>query len=231
MSEKEGASLAERWQRFAGVALFGYLRLVIATCRLRVEGWQYVREAEASGRPLLWTLWHGQVMLFVAFGDRFLPNEEFAVIIVGDERGNTLNSLATHFGSMTYKVDMEGNPVAAGRAVLNVVKALQAGRQTLLAPDGPDGPAYAAKPGVAFLARKAEAAVLPLGIWTRQSYSLNRWDRYLVPYPFARIHVAVGPPIFARRKDDDEALTAQIAAALHQSRHRAQVLAGVRPWR
>ena len=131
-------------------------------------------------------------MPFVAFGDRYLPNEAFAAIRVGDERGDVLGAYAERLGSRTYRVNMEGNPFAAGRAVLQVIREMKAGKQSLIAPDGPDGPAFVPKRGVTFLARKAEAAVLPVGVWTRQAYALNRWDNYLVPFPFARIHVVLG---------------------------------------
>jgi lysophospholipid acyltransferase (LPLAT)-like uncharacterized protein len=199
------------------------------TSRFRVEGWENLEVAKASGRPLLWSLWHGQVMPFVVFGDRFLERDDFVAVVVGDDRGDTLGRYGSHFGSRTYKVNMRGNPVAAGRAVLHIVEALQGGRQSMLAPDGPDGPAFVPKRGVTFLARKAEAVVLPTGICSRQAYRLRRWDRYQVPVPFGRLHVTIGEPIYASRRDDDQELAGRISAALHKARFRAQVLAGIRP--
>lgn len=219
------------WRRLEGTALFSYSRLVAFTSRYRAEGWQNLHAAQATGRPLLWALWHGQVMPFVAFGDRYLPNEQFVAIRVGDERGDVLGAYADRLGSRTYRVDMEGNPFAAGRAVLRVIREMKGGKQSLIAPDGPDGPAFVPKRGITFLARKAEAAVLPVGVWTRQAYQLNRWDNYLVPLPFARIHVTLGEPLLVDRHADEAALERQISRALHRARARAQVLAGVRPWR
>ena len=224
-------NLARRWRRLQGDALFTYSRVVAFSSRYRVEGWQHLHAAEASGRPLLWTMWHGQLMPFVAFGDRYLPNEQFVAVRVGDERGDVLGSYAARLGSSTYRVDMDGNPFAAGRAVLRVIREMRKGKQSVIAPDGPDGPAYVPKRGVTFLARKAEAAVLPIGVWTRQAYPLDRWDNYLVPFPFARIHVALGEPLLVSGKADEAELEEQIVHALHRVRARAQVLAGVRPWR
>jgi lysophospholipid acyltransferase (LPLAT)-like uncharacterized protein len=201
------------------------------TSRYRVEGWQNFENARSTGRPLLWSLWHGQMMGFVVFGDRFLERDNFVAIVVGDSRGDTLGTYGSHFGSQAYQVDMSGNPVAAGRAVLHIVEGLQGGRMSLIAPDGPDGPAYVPKRGVTFLARKAEAAILPVGIWSRQAVKLPRWDHYQVPVPLGRLHVTIGEPIYASRKSDEQGLTGTISAALHKARTRAQVLAGVRPWR
>lgn len=224
-------NVGRAWRRVQGDFLFAYSRLVAYSSRYRIEGWPHLQAAMDSKRPLLWAMWHGQVMLFVAFGDRYLPNEQFAALRVGDERGDVLGEFAARLGSRTYRVDMGGNPFAAGRAVLQVIREMKAGRQSVIAPDGPDGPAFKPKRGVTYLARKAEAAVLPVGVWSRQAYALNRWDRYLVPFPFARIHVALGQPLLVERDVDESQLEAQIVAALHQARARAQVLAGIRPWR
>lgn len=219
------------WRQLLGHGLFVYSRFVMRTSRYRVEGWENMRAAQESGRPLLWSLWHGQMMPFVVYADRFLERDNFVAIVVGDERGDTLASYGSHFGSQPYRVDMSGNPVAAGRAVLRIIEGLQGGRMSMLAPDGPDGPPYVPKPGVTFLARKAEAAILPVGLWSRQAIRLPRWDHYQVPVPFGRLHVTIGKPIYATRKSDDGALQETLSAALHETRTRAQVLAGIKPWR
>lgn len=228
MANKE---LGQWWRRTQGSVLFSYSRFVAFSSQYRVEGWHHLQAAEASGRPILWSLWHGQLMPFIAFGDRHLPNEEFVAIRVGDERGDVLGAYGDRLGSRTYRVNMAGNPFAAGRAVLQVIREMKAGKQSVIAPDGPDGPAYVPKSGVTFLARKAEAALLPIGVWTRQAYQLDRWDSYLVPFPFARIHVVMGQPLLVEAKADEEELEKRIVQALHRVRARAQVLAGVRPWR
>ena len=170
-------------------------------------------------------------MCYVLFGDRHLEAENFIAVAVGDDRGDTLSQFAEQLGGRTYQVDMKGNPFAAGRTLIDVLREMKAGRQLVMAPDGPDGPPFAPKDGVSYLARKGGAAVIPTGAWTRQAYQLDRWDRYMVPLPFARIHVAIGEPIFAERGMEQDALQAQITKALHEARTRAQTLAGVRPWR
>jgi lysophospholipid acyltransferase (LPLAT)-like uncharacterized protein len=65
----------------------------------------------------------------------------------------------------------------------------------MLSPDGPFGPAFVIKPGALFIARKAKAVIIPCGAWTRQSFQLNRWDRYLVPFPLSHIAMVFREPI------------------------------------
>ncbi len=223
-------TLRDVWQKIQGEFLFAYTYLVARTVRWKIEGKASLTQAKSNNRPLLWCFWHGQLTPFFAYGNRFEGGHSFALLIVGDERHNILNVLANKFGAITFKADMQGNPVASGRAVLRVIQAMKSGQQSLIAPDGPDGPPFVAKPGVALIARKASAAVLPVGLWTRYAYQLRRWDRYLVPFPFARIHMAIGKPIIAKPKTDGETLLAQITEALNCVRFQAQKSAGIKPW-
>lgn len=214
-----------------GSGLFAYTRLLRSSARLRIEGQNNWDAARRSGRPLLWAFWHGQLMAFISFAYRHLPAGEFTVIVVGDERGATLTRYGDLLGANTVHVDMEGNPFAAGRAVLQVIKAMQQGGQSAVAPDGPDGPPFVAKAGIGFLARKAEAAILPVGAWTRWGVRLNRWDKYLVPLPLAPIHTVIGSPIYASREQEERALLEDISTALDKARARAMIRAGERAWR
>lgn len=218
------------WRAIQGNFLYVYSRLLTRTARIRVEGWENLERARDTGQPVLWSLWHGQVMAFVTFGKRYLDARDFVAIMVGDDRGDTLGTFAQRLGGDTFRVDMTGNPFAAGRAVLRVIQAMRSGKQSVIAPDGPDGPAFVPKPGVAFLAIKAEAMILPVGIWVRPAVSLRRWDRYLLPLPFARYHAVIGEPLPAMRHADRDELLGKISASLHGVRTRAQILAGVRTW-
>jgi lysophospholipid acyltransferase (LPLAT)-like uncharacterized protein len=220
------SNIGARWRQFEGRALYAYHRLITQTARWQFIGQANLTQARASGRPVLWTMWHGQVMPFIMYGDRFEDASRFSIITVGDERGHSLVSLGEQIGAKMHAVDMQGNPVAAGRAVLRVIRAMNKGYDTMLAPDGPDGPAYEPKRGVAVLAQKSAAAIVPIGAWTRQAYQRQRWDGYLIPGPFARIHVAFGRPIFAEENSPVDSLLTRITEALHQARNQARTAAG-----
>ncbi len=198
-----------------GKALALYHRLLARTVRWQLEGQANLSQARASGRPLLWLFWHEQVSFFVTYGQRFLGGDRFTVITLGgDPRGNILSNFAMALGSTPYEVDMQGNPMESGRKVLRIIQAMKSGQETLLAPDGPDGPAFVAKAGASFLARKAEAVIVPFAGFTKAGYALRRWDRYLVPFPFARLRIRFGEPIFVNKRDKDELVTEKITGAL-----------------
>ncbi|MCA9939207.1 MAG: hypothetical protein KC418_11215 [Anaerolineales bacterium] len=215
------------WGNLQGELLYRYIRLVTRTTRMIVEGRENLEAAKASGQPVLWALWHQQVMTVVHYIDRFENTAEYSSILVGDERGVTLNRVGERLGAgPSYAVDMQGNPVAAGRAVLQVIKGMKQGYRSVIAPDGPDGPAFVPKDGVFFLAQKAQAAVLPFGAAAQPVIELNRWDRYMVTLPFSRLYYVFGQPIMVGRQSDRESLREQIIGALHAARDRARKLAG-----
>lgn len=218
------------WRSIEGVALFLYHRIVSRTVRWRIEGKSNLSLARASKRPLLWAYWHEQVSPFIMYGDRFIGGSNFCVVMVGDVRADILGMLGVRLGAETYAIDMRGNPMASGRSLLRVIQAMKRGKQSMLAPDGPDGPPFVPKPGVAFLAQKAEAAVIPVGIYAAPSYRLKRWDRYQVPLPFATLHTVFGPPLLADRQTASDTLLAEISSALNAARRQAQLNAGVEPW-
>ncbi len=224
-------NLATRWREAEGTALYMYQRFLTKSARWHFEGKSNINKAKLSGRPILWTLWHAQIMAFIVYGDRFEGWENFCLVLAGDTRYDVLGTLANRFGAASYGVNMQGNPVASGRAVLRVIKAMKSGKHTMLAPDGPDGPPFVPKRGVAFLARKAKAVILPVGVWTRHAYQMRRWDRYMIPFPFAKMNMAIGEPIMAEPKMEEQMLLDTIAERLDATRTRAQEMSGITPWR
>lgn len=216
-------SFSDRSLQFQGNALAIYHRLLARTVRWQIEGQANITKAKASGRPLLWLFWHEQLSTFVTYLQRFVGGEKFTIVTLGgDPRGDILSYFASAMKATPYGVDMKGNPMEAGRNVLRVIEALKGGKDSFLAPDGPDGPAFEPKAGAAYLARKAEAAIIPVGGFTKAGYPLPRWDNYLIPFPFARLRMVFGEPIFVQRRDKDEAVTEKIVGALTAVYHQAR---------
>ena len=217
------------WRRLEGNAMYFYFRLVDKTARFTTEGMENLAAARAMNRPILWACWHGQGLSFLHWGNYHLDAKTFTAVVVGDKRFDILERLITRLGAKSHAVDMQGNPVAAGRGVLKVIQDMKAGMQSLIFPDGPDGPAYEPKKGVTFLARKAKGLILPIGVWTKNAYFMKRWDSYAIPFPFARFHASIGEPICVDKDTNEGWLREGITASLDARRTRAQIMAGIKP--
>jgi lysophospholipid acyltransferase (LPLAT)-like uncharacterized protein len=79
-------------------------------------------------------------------------------------------------------------------ALLELSEILASGRDVLLTPDGPRGPAYELGPGVIFLAQKTRAPVVPINMEYSSCWRVKSWDRFIIPRPFSKVRVIIGQP-------------------------------------
>jgi lysophospholipid acyltransferase (LPLAT)-like uncharacterized protein len=82
-----------------------------------------------------------------------------------------------------------------GAGALEMIRLAREGRALGITPDGPRGPALVVKPGLALLAARAGLPVIPAAAAAARARVLDSWDRFRVPWPFTRVHVAYGEPI------------------------------------
>ena len=68
------------------------------------------------------------------------------------------------------------------------------GRDVVITPDGPRGPAYELGPGIIFLAQKTGAPVMPMNMEYSSCWRVKSWDRFIIPRPFSKVRVIVGEP-------------------------------------
>jgi lysophospholipid acyltransferase (LPLAT)-like uncharacterized protein len=200
------------------------------TCRIvRVEGAQHLDEALATGPALIPCYWH-QHQLFCG---RYLFNQrtkglrigwlispsvdgELGAIIVKRLGGYVIRGSSTHTGA---------------RALRDYYQALvQEKVSPIITPDGPRGPRFKFKPGAILLAQMSGRPILPMAYSASRAW-LIKWDKFVIPWPFSRIAIAVGPPRFVPRTTDAKLietlqgemeqelkrLYAQARAALHGS--------------
>lgn len=91
------------------------------------------------------------------------------------------------------------------------------GVPVLLAVDGPNGPRGRVRLGVAELARRTGATVVPFIVVSSRRWCLTRsWDRLQLPLPFARVTGYFGEPLAPDPDKSSNALCGQIQHALEQ---------------
>jgi lysophospholipid acyltransferase (LPLAT)-like uncharacterized protein len=75
-----------------------------------------------------------------------------------------------------------------------MVRAARGGSDLAVTPDGPRGPRGVFKPGALLVAQLTGYPVVPIALAASPAWTLSSWDRFLVPKPFARVHVEYLPP-------------------------------------
>jgi hypothetical protein len=113
---------------------------------------------------------------------------------------------------------LRGSSSSGGDAAFrDLIRVIRAGRSVAITPDGPRGPRERLKPGVLQLARVTGVPIVPLAAAASRAWWFVRWDRFLVPQPFARLHVAYGDPIHVPRDAVDlEGVTTLVEAKLKE---------------
>jgi lysophospholipid acyltransferase (LPLAT)-like uncharacterized protein len=207
-----------------GRGLYLYSQIVRYTARYHVLGKEHLDDLDAAGRSAIWTSWHGVTMMVSGYLFRhFTGNEDKMLIIVPDDwRGDTLAEWIRISGGTSFAVSMEENSLLAARRFLQLVREAKKGKSVYLNPDGPDGPSGVPKPGLAFLAGRSGAAILPMGLYTASRMQLSRWDRYSLPFPFSRITLLFGEPLTIAPDEDLEVARDHIAAAINQAMAEAE---------
>jgi lysophospholipid acyltransferase (LPLAT)-like uncharacterized protein len=71
----------------------------------------------------------------------------------------------------------------------------------VITPDGPRGPRFKFKPGALLLAQMSGRAILPMAYAASGAW-LIKWDKFVIPMPFARIVIAIGEPCYVARVTD-----------------------------
>ena len=211
--ERPARSLAYRVTRALGGWLgAALLRALGSTWRIRRSGEDPLAGSAREG-PLVMTIWHGG-LLVAAYGWR---DRNIAVAVSLSRDGDWIDAVLARLG---FADSPRGSSSRGATALLReLIRRTRAGEPIGILLDGPRGPAGVAKPGVVALARATGARLVPIGIAAAPGFRFGSWDRTLLPYPFARVRIVFGAPLFVARDGGDEALEAkrrELEAELHR---------------
>ena len=173
-----------RWIVRAGTTL---IRLLAMTWRMRPENDDAMRSARASGQRVIFTLWHGELLPLL-----WQHRKEGVAVVISEHRdGEIIAQIAERLGYATVR----GSSSRGGsRALIGLMRAIEAGRDGAVTPDGPRGPAHVFAPGAAIAAQRTGAPLVPVRASASRAWRLKSWDRFLIPKPFATVRVSYGPP-------------------------------------
>lgn len=191
-------TLGQRLQIF----LIGWIgrilvRLICATLRYRVEDWQNFQSLKDQNKAIIYSFWHNQIFAATHFW-RF---RDIVVITSRHYDGEYIARIIKRFG---YGAARGSSGKGAVRALLELKKHIEAGRDVAFTIDGPRGPLYKVKPGPLWLSRKTGAPIVPFHIEPKQFWKMNSWDGFRIPKPFTPALVKIGHPFVVPPESSDE---------------------------
>jgi lysophospholipid acyltransferase (LPLAT)-like uncharacterized protein len=175
-----------RWRErlIAGIGVW-IVRLLGWSWRMRVSRDHELLTMRAAGQPVIFALWHGH-LLPLLWHHR---GEGIAILISEHGDGEIIARIAMSLGYHTVRGSTSRG---AARALLGLVRTIGEGRDLAITPDGPRGPARSVAPGTLIVAQRSRAPILPIAAVASSAWHLKSWDNFLIPRPFARIHVSYG---------------------------------------
>jgi lysophospholipid acyltransferase (LPLAT)-like uncharacterized protein len=193
-------SRAKRIQAGA-IAAIGYhaINLLGRTLRWRVEGFEHFQSIQAAGQQPVMAFWHGRILSATYYFRRR------GIVVITSENfdGEWIARIIERFG---YGTARGSTSRGARRAMLHLVRAMEAGEPAGFTLDGPRGPARVAQPGAVWLARTTGNPLLPFHLEASNAWSLRSWDRTQIPKPFSTVSLVIGEPMYVPREATDEHL-------------------------
>lgn len=184
-----------------GARVLRWIVLLIGrSCRFEiVEGQPFLARALADRRPVILSFWHNRSFLLAHHLLYHLQGHGLSFTILASQSRD--GELVTQMAKLWRLRIIRGSASRGGSAALRgVYKAVtKEGGSPIMIPDGPRGPLYHFKLGVAVLAQMSQAPILPVALAAERCWRLKSWDRLIVPKPFSRIVMVVGPPQMVSR--------------------------------
>ena len=176
------------------------IRLLASTWRIRLRG----TEPQA---PAVLVFWHDEML---PVWKHFAFKEAAALTSLSKDGA----LLAQVLQDWDYHL-VRGSSSSGGREALAQMEQLARQALVLVTPDGSRGPRHEMKPGAVVAAARAGAPLYCVRIRTK-GYRLQRsWDKFLIPWPFARVEIVISAPIIPPQADDRNAVDRTIERVAH----------------
>ncbi|MGB5161386.1 MAG: lysophospholipid acyltransferase family protein [Thermoanaerobaculia bacterium] len=188
-TESSRAPQRKQWKRrfveWFAIHVFGglILPLVIRSWRVEFDLPPHLKQLR-DGHKVILAFWHNRQIGLIRVADELRPVK---VLISRHGDGEIIARIVARFGIGSVR----GSSTRGGKAAVRQL--VSASRQSHLAitPDGPVGPRYHAKQGVALVAALTGLPVTWISWSTDRAWRFKSWDRFILPKPFARIRYRV----------------------------------------
>jgi hypothetical protein len=142
----------------------------------------------ASARQPVMAFWHGRILPATFYFRRR------GIVVITSENfdGEWIARIIERFG---YGTARGSTTRGARKAMVQLVRAMKAGKPAGFTLDGPRGPARVAQPGAVWLASATGNPILPFHLEAESAWTLRSWDRTQIPKPFTVVSLVIGEPI------------------------------------
>lgn len=168
------------------------MRLLLWTCRVQVEGVEQFCQLATKEKCML-ALWHNRLAIAPFILNRYTPRFIYAALVSASRDGEILSTIVHSYqNGRTIRVSHQ----ARYQALRTLVRHVEERKEiVIITPDGPRGPRYEVKPGLALAALEAQAHIVVFNWQAKRYWQLKTWDGLRLPKPFTTIQVSFSPVV------------------------------------
>lgn len=165
----------------------------MSTCTVRTTGREHVRALTDRGVSWLYCAWHNNA----AMSHYRLRGRRMVMMASVSEDGELIAQAIEAFGNLPVR---GSSSFRGGQAARDMARAIRAGANGGITPDGPRGPAYRCQSGALWIAALSGCPLVPYELEARRQWRTRSWDRHKIPKPFTTIFEHIGEPFYVTRE-------------------------------
>jgi lysophospholipid acyltransferase (LPLAT)-like uncharacterized protein len=200
-----------------------HLLTIIGELYIRLLGWstryKIIDEKNMPDSSYIYAFWHSRLM-FLVYSHR---GRAINVLISKSRDGQVISNIVNKFG---FRAIRGSTDRAGSRSAIEMIKCLKKNNSVCaVTPDGPKGPRYKVKDGLAVIAQKTGYPIVPMAYSVKKKKILSTWDKFLLPLPFNKGVVLHGSPIYVNQSEKIQEANQKISWALELLTRRADKIA------
>jgi lysophospholipid acyltransferase (LPLAT)-like uncharacterized protein len=209
--------------RVAAALALLLVRLWWWSCRVRVIDGARLDAAIAAHGAVIPVYWHQHQLFAVKpLIERIPRGLKLGFLISPSVDGEIGVRLVAKIGAEAIR----GSSSHTGAKALRdyYVAMTRHGLSPIISPDGPRGPRHEFKPGAIWLSQLSGRPIVPISYAAARAYLFRTWDRFVLPWPWTRVVIAIGEPRVVPKGLDPatvEQWQRELAAALRALHARA----------
>ena len=187
------------------ISLIGimYILLTYYTSRITFSNQSKIESLSKNNENFIYAFWHDQLLMCPFTWKNDL---DILVLISKHKDGDIISKVISYLGFKTIrgstnkpgKIKNKGGFIAAKKILSSLKNNICVG----IAPDGPRGPRHEVADGIINIARMSNKKIIPVALGFKSKWTLNTWDKFIVPKFFSSMKVSWGEPIEIQEEDN-----------------------------
>lgn len=189
------------------------IRLIHLTMRIEYVNAGSPQQIWEEGGNFILAFWHDQLFLMAPGYKGAQKNRKVGTkILISQSKDGELIARTMEFLGLGA---VRGSSNRGGREALReMMKLAREPDDIVFTPDGPKGPRHQAKIGVAQISKTTGRPVVPIAFVASRGMRFRSWDKFLLPFPFARGVYAFGQPLEYAPDEDIDSYLARIESSM-----------------